>query len=184
MLALIHRPRKNDWTLPKGKLERGEGWKTAARRETEEETGCRARVLELAGCTFRTCRRGPKIVLYWHMALVRDGKPVPGGEVDEVAWLLPVEAVRCLDDQSQRRLVQRTCLARLGAGGHDGGPLPRAANVRAQILEQVLTLPAQGKASVLEPVIDMLGRADEALTRGDIRRARQLVVAAQVPQGC
>jgi ADP-ribose pyrophosphatase YjhB (NUDIX family) len=182
MLALVHRPHKDDWTLPKGKLKDDEGWQAAAQRETEEETGCRVRVIEFAGCTFHSVRRGPKIVLYWHMTVAREGNPVAQGEVDEVAWLLPADAAKCLDDQSQRRLVQRACSAPLGSR-RESAPGERFSHVRAQLLQQVLTLPAKGKASVLERVIDRLGRAEEALTRGDLKRAKQLVVAAQMPPG-
>ena len=44
-LAVIHRPKYDDWSLPKGKLKPGEGFCEAALREVEEETGCRARLL-------------------------------------------------------------------------------------------------------------------------------------------
>jgi len=54
--------------------------------------------------------------------------------------------------------------------------------VRAQLLEGVLTLPARGKASVLEPAIERLGLAQEALTRGDLERARRLVGATRAPR--
>ena len=40
-VAVVHRPRYDDWSLPKGKLEPGEGWEQAALREVEEETGLR-----------------------------------------------------------------------------------------------------------------------------------------------
>ena len=45
-VAVIHRPKYMDWSLPKGKLENGEGFEEAALREVEEETGFRARLLE------------------------------------------------------------------------------------------------------------------------------------------
>jgi len=182
MMALVHRPHKDDWSLPKGKLEGEEGWSAAAQRETEEETGCRARILEFAGSTFHTVRRGPKIVLYWHMALVREGTPIPGGEVDEVAWLLPADAAKCIDDEAQRGLVRRACTPADRARPSEPFAGPEVSMVRAQLLEGVLTLPARGKASVLEPAIERLGLAQEALTRGDLERARRLVGATRAPR--
>src|SRR5437870_7430257 len=106
-LAVVHRPRRRDWSLPKGKLERGETWEQAALREVEEETGCEGRITSFAGASFYVPRRTPKIVLYWNMALVRDGPLDPGDEVDEVAWLTPPEALGRLDHQAERRLVER-----------------------------------------------------------------------------
>jgi len=44
-VALVHRPRYDDWTLPKGKLDRGESFEDAAVREVEEETGMRCRLV-------------------------------------------------------------------------------------------------------------------------------------------
>lgn len=58
------------WSLPKGKLEPGETFPDAALREVAEETGCRARLGEFAGYTPYRVRRGPKLVLFWHMVAV------------------------------------------------------------------------------------------------------------------
>jgi 8-oxo-(d)GTP phosphatase len=94
-VALVHRPRYDDWSFPKGKLQPGEHRLLAAVREVEEETGRRA-VLGRPLPTARYDSRGrPKRVDYWA------GRPVPGGEdsfrpndeVDAVDWL-PVDAAR------------------------------------------------------------------------------------------
>jgi 8-oxo-(d)GTP phosphatase len=94
-VALVHRPRYDDWSFPKGKLHPGEHRLLAAVREVEEETGYRA-VLGRPLPTARYDTRGrPKRVDYWA------GRPVPGGgdsfrpndEVDALDWL-PVDAAR------------------------------------------------------------------------------------------
>jgi len=108
-LAVIHRPRRGDWTLPKGKLEAGESFEEAALREVAEETGCEARLGTFAGASLYASRRGPKIVLYWHMTVVWEG-PATAREVDEVLWLTPGEALRKLDHERDRRLL-RSALA-------------------------------------------------------------------------
>ncbi len=107
-LALVHRPRRRDWSLPKGKLEPGESFLTAALREVAEETGCRASPLGFAGWTFYLAGRRPKLVLFWHMATAFAGHFMPGEEVDEVAWLAPARALERLDHASERRLVERS----------------------------------------------------------------------------
>ncbi|HTT70400.1 MAG TPA: NUDIX hydrolase [Anaeromyxobacteraceae bacterium] len=106
-LALVHRPRYGDWSLPKGKLERGEGLRRAALREVEEETFCRARVVRFAGLTFYRVGLRPKLVAFFEMALEVENPFRPGQEVDELAWLEPGEAVKRLDYPSERRLVRR-----------------------------------------------------------------------------
>jgi len=106
-VALVHRPRRDDWSLPKGKLAEGEEWRAAALREVREETGCEARLASFAGVSFYESRRGPKLVLYWNMSLVRERSLERGGEVDEVAWLSPPEALRRLDRARERRILQR-----------------------------------------------------------------------------
>jgi 8-oxo-dGTP diphosphatase len=104
-LAVVHRPRRKDWSLPKGKVEDGETWEEAALREVLEETGCTARIASLAGVVHRVPKRLAKVVLYWHMELVREGPLLTPDEVDEVAWLTRTEALRRLDYASERELL-------------------------------------------------------------------------------
>jgi 8-oxo-dGTP pyrophosphatase MutT (NUDIX family) len=120
-VALIHRSRRGDWSLPKGKLDAGESWEEAALREVLEETGCAARLASFAGATFYESRRGPKVVLYWNMALVREGALPDGGEVDEVVWLPPARALERLDRGRERRLLERACAVAGGGAGARAG---------------------------------------------------------------
>ena len=107
-LAVVHRARRGDWSLPKGKLDRGESWEEAASREIEEETGCGVRLGSFAGAKLYVDRPQPKLVLYWHARVVREGTLDSADEIDEVAWLSRREALNRLDHASDRRLVLRT----------------------------------------------------------------------------
>jgi 8-oxo-dGTP diphosphatase len=106
-IAVVHRARRKDWSLPKGRLDAGETWLEAARREVAEETGCDVRIGRFAGAKLYVDRPEPKLVLYWHMRAIRQGVPVTDGEVDEVAWLSRREALSRLDHGSDRRLLLR-----------------------------------------------------------------------------
>jgi 8-oxo-dGTP pyrophosphatase MutT (NUDIX family) len=107
-LAIVHRPGHGDWSLPKGKLERGEGFRRAALREVLEETGCRARILGYAGFTFYLVHRRPKLVVFFEMEKAGRSSFEPDDEVDEVAFLDPEEAATRLHYLSERRLVLRS----------------------------------------------------------------------------
>lgn len=94
--ALVHRPRYNDWSWPKGKLERGEEWATAAARETREETGLEIRLgLPLPtswyGLGTKNGRPQLKQVRYWAVT-VCGGNGDLEHEIDEVTWLEATEA--------------------------------------------------------------------------------------------
>lgn len=90
-LLLVHRRRYDDWSLPKGKLEPGEGWSAAARREVLEETGYPVDLGAFAGVISYVDHGRPKVVLYWNMTLAAGPRgPVDDGEVAEAVWL-PVE---------------------------------------------------------------------------------------------
>lgn len=85
-IAVIHRPRYNDWSFPKGKLKSGEHILLAAVREVEEETGVRPRLgRRLPARTYLKSGRS-KRVDYW-AATGDPGEFVPGDEVDRVEWL-------------------------------------------------------------------------------------------------
>lgn len=89
-VLVVHRPRYDDWSLPKGKLEAGESHAQAARREVEEETGLRCALgPELPATSYRDRRDRPKTVRYWAMTAV-SGRFAPSAEVDRASWL-PVE---------------------------------------------------------------------------------------------
>jgi 8-oxo-dGTP diphosphatase len=92
-VCLVHRPRYDDWSLPKGKLDAGEHPLAAAVREVWEETAVRAAVqVRLSPARYQTRDRLPKIVDYWSMRLVRADPFRPNHEVDEVRWLAVPDA--------------------------------------------------------------------------------------------
>jgi 8-oxo-dGTP diphosphatase len=87
-VALVHRPKYDDWTLPKGKLYPGESFEEAAMREVEEETGLRCRLVrELPSSEYPDAKGRPKLVRYWLMEVESDRGFAPGDEVDEVRRL-------------------------------------------------------------------------------------------------
>jgi 8-oxo-dGTP diphosphatase len=95
-VLLIHRPRRQDWTFPKGKLEAGETHEACALREVEEETALRCALgRELATTSHRDGKGRLKIVRYWMMD---PGEAVaePRNEVDEVRWVSLEDAARLL----------------------------------------------------------------------------------------
>jgi 8-oxo-dGTP pyrophosphatase MutT (NUDIX family) len=104
-VAVVHRPRYDDWSLPKGKLGGGESWEDAALREVREETGMRCELgRELAPARYRDRRGREKLVRYWLMRPLEGGF-VPSDEVDELRWLEPGRAVELLDYEHDRGLV-------------------------------------------------------------------------------
>jgi 8-oxo-dGTP pyrophosphatase MutT (NUDIX family)/phosphohistidine phosphatase SixA len=95
-VLLVHRPKYDDWSFPKGKLDRGEHATAAAVREVEEETGVRVRLgVPLASQRYPV-RAGTKLVHYWVGRAVGDGdvsRYEPNEEIDEVAWF-PLDKAR------------------------------------------------------------------------------------------
>lgn len=104
-VCLVHRPKYDDWSHPKGKLKRGEDALHCAVREVVEETGM--------GCTpgaelptLRYAARGrPKEVRYWAAEAVPDETFVPNREVDRLLWLPPQAARTRLTYPHDRTLI-------------------------------------------------------------------------------
>lgn len=104
-IAVVHRPRYDDWTLPKGKLDPGETFEQAALREVLEETGLECRIVEELDSTSYTDSKGrPKVVRYFRME-VEAGAFAVNDEVDELRWLAPDEARSLLTYERDRELV-------------------------------------------------------------------------------
>nr|WP_245613832.1 NUDIX domain-containing protein [Knoellia sinensis] len=111
---MVHRPRYDDWSWPKGKLDPGEDWSAAAARETEEETGLQVRLgRPLPGAHYlmltKSGEQGEKVVRYW-ASTVTGGHGRLENEIDAVDWLDVAEADVRLDyshDRDQLRALVR-----------------------------------------------------------------------------
>jgi 8-oxo-dGTP diphosphatase len=105
--CLVHRPKYDDWSVPKGKLDPGEGWKAAALREVLEETGVRGRLgAELPPSRYPDRKGRDKLVRYWLMEVERDDGFAAGDEVDELAWLSFAAARGRATSAADRRLLE------------------------------------------------------------------------------
>ena len=105
LVAVVRLRKRNEWVLPKGKLDDGETWEDAALREVWEETGIRAALREeLSPVEYTDPKGRPKTVRYWRMEPL-EGDFVPNSEVDELRWLPVDEALRCLTYDHDRELV-------------------------------------------------------------------------------
>jgi 8-oxo-dGTP diphosphatase len=107
--AVVHRPRYDDWSLPKGKVDPGESDEEAALREVEEETGVRCTLgPELEAACYRDRKGRPKQVRYWLMEPV-EGDRVPrfrpDQEIDELRWCSAADAGKLLSHEHDRKLI-------------------------------------------------------------------------------
>jgi 8-oxo-dGTP diphosphatase len=106
-VALVHRPKYDDWTFPKGKAEDDESDEECAVREVMEETGLHCRLGdELSPTDYVDSRGRPKRVRWWRMNPVEDDGFEPNDEVDEVRWVSPTEAARLLSYDRDRGLLE------------------------------------------------------------------------------
>ncbi|WP_175409291.1 NUDIX hydrolase [Streptomyces sp. TRM64462] len=103
-ICLIHRPKYDDWSLPKGKLKRGETLLAAALREVREETGHTCAPGPRLGTLAYTAKGRPKQVTYWS-AESTGGTFTPNAEVDRIVWLPPDEARARLSHPTDRPLI-------------------------------------------------------------------------------
>jgi 8-oxo-(d)GTP phosphatase len=119
--ALVHRPKYDDWSFPKGKLDSGESMPFAAVREIEEETGQTSRLGPLLGDVRYAVAEGRKLVRYW-AAEARGGEFTPGSETDELRWLDPASAAELLSYPHDLDILHRFA--------HVGPPIAVIALVR------------------------------------------------------
>lgn len=121
-LLCVHRPDRDDWSMPKGKLLPDERFVEGAVREVLEETGYACVPRSFAGSTEYTDRGGRrKVVAYWHMTPAPgtsfdDAPSLTGSEVDEARWMATEVALASLSYRPDRALAARI----LGAAGSPG----------------------------------------------------------------
>jgi 8-oxo-dGTP diphosphatase len=105
-IAVIHRPRYDDWSLPKGKLDAGESFEEAAVREIAEEIGVTAELgEELPPITYDDNKGRSKIVRYWLVKAQEAPDFIPNDEVDELRWLTPEPAMDALSYDRDRDVL-------------------------------------------------------------------------------
>jgi 8-oxo-dGTP diphosphatase len=109
-VLLVHRPRYDDWSFPKGKLDPGETIEDAALREVHEETGIESKILSKIATlryTYKTRdgQRRPKVVHYFLMEPLTREVRVPGVEVDLAEWLDFEAAKQTLSYERDRELL-------------------------------------------------------------------------------
>ncbi len=105
-VAVVHRPKYDDWSLPKGKLDEGEHPLLGARREIAEETGFTARTGRRIGSLRYGTPTGPKRVRYWAFEAA-GGEFVPSREVDELWWARVPSALDRLAPEHDRRILEQ-----------------------------------------------------------------------------
>jgi 8-oxo-dGTP diphosphatase len=105
-VIIVHRPRYDDWSLPKGKLDPGETDEEAALREVEEETTVVADLgPELLSTTYLDRSGKTKRVRYWAMT-PRSGSPAPANEIDDAVWVPLDEAARRLTYERDEAVLE------------------------------------------------------------------------------
>ena len=104
-VLLVHRPHREDWTFPKGKLEAGESHEGCALREVEEETGLRCKLgAELPASSYTNGKGRLKVVRYWIMD-PGNGRAGPRNEVDAIRWVSLKAAATLLTYPRDREIL-------------------------------------------------------------------------------
>ncbi len=206
-VLLVHRPKYDDWTFPKGKLHQGESLIAAAVREVAEETGLSVIVGHRMRTVSYATTDGPKEVTYWVMQPA-DGDFAPNAEVDQIRWVPVAVAAEELSYAHDRRLaleltdlppgVVRVVLVRHADAGQRKDdpaaditrPLSERGADQAHALTPLLTLfaptrvisaPALRCVQTVEPLADALGLTVEVEpTLGEAEFARDPSPAAEL----
>ncbi|MEO6472853.1 MAG: NUDIX hydrolase [Aeromicrobium sp.] len=166
-VALVHRPKYDDWSLPKGKAKIGEHLLVTALREVAEETGYRGRIgpflITLQYQVSSGGRSANKVVTYWSMRCA-GGSFQASEEVDEMKWLSLDKARRRLTSATDRTVLETfistprdTELLLLVRHG-ETVPVSRRSKKRTE--GQLLNKAGRDQAESLVPVLERLGATD------------------------
>jgi 8-oxo-dGTP diphosphatase len=182
-VLLVHRPRYDDWSLPKGKAQPGESDEDCALREVLEETGlvCERR-FELPSTRYGDSRGRDKRVRYWALHIVT-GRFEPQDEVDQIVWLRPHEARAHLSWERDEAVLL--------AFGYDGGRpllLVRHASATARGAwsgaDRLRPLDEHGRSQATKLVEVLAGHRLERVSSSPSVRCIQTVEPLGLPVDC
>lgn len=105
-VAVVHRPRYDDWSLPKGKVDPGETEPVTTVREILEETGYACQLGRRLASISYPVGEDTKQVRYWAARTI-DGEFIPNDEVDQLLWLPPAAALERLQYPFDRKVLRR-----------------------------------------------------------------------------
>jgi 8-oxo-dGTP diphosphatase len=125
LIAVVRLRKRNEWVLPKGKLDDGETPRAAAEREVLEETGHRVSVHEFLGTLAYEAGGRPKVVHYWRMEAEREQTLELMNDVKAVAWLPLDEAVERLTRGHEQAFLAQVGPLALEAAALRAAPPPR-----------------------------------------------------------
>ena len=116
LVAVVRLRKRNEWVLPKGKLDHGETPRAAAEREVNEETGHDVSVHEFLGTLVYDSRGGAKVVHFWRMEAGAEPVRKLMRDVKAVEWLPLVDAVERLSRGYERAFLENVGPIALAAG--------------------------------------------------------------------
>jgi 8-oxo-dGTP diphosphatase len=125
LIAVVRLRKRNEWVLPKGKLDSGETARAAAEREVLEETGHRVSVHEFLGTLAYDAGGRPKVVHYWRMEAEREPTHALMNDIVAVAWLPLEEALERLTRNHERAFLSEVGPLALEAAAVRAAPPPR-----------------------------------------------------------
>ena len=136
LVAIVRLRKRNEWVLPKGKLDNGETPRAAAEREVNEETGHDVSVHEFLGTLVYDSRGGAKVVHFWRMEAGRDPVRKLMRDVKAVEWLPLADAVDRLSRGYERAFLEQVgpiALSAVKAAGAAVAHAPEPARVEAMV---------------------------------------------------
>jgi 8-oxo-dGTP diphosphatase len=178
-IVLVHRPRYDDWSYPKGKSERGEHVLRTAIREVREETGLGVVLGRALSPSVYPTTAGTKHVSYWAARHVQSFGFMPDDEVDEVAWL-PAAA-------AHERLTYERDVALLGefkSGPASTVPLILLRHAAAGSKADVAGDHAAAAAADLARPLDASGAADAKILAGLLASYGECQVISSASERC
>ena len=138
LVAVVRLRKRNEWVLPKGKLDNGETPRAAAEREVNEETGHDVSVHEFLGTLVYDSRGGSKVVHFWRMEAGREPVRELMRDVKAVKWLPLADAVDRLSRGYERAFLEQVGPIALTLANAAGAPVDRVPEpVRVEAIEDV-----------------------------------------------